>query len=81
MKDTTNMDLISASEAEYMSKRGNNSRFGLRIDPKLKIILSRLSELKGISSSGLIRMLIINERIDTREELKKRGCYNGELEV
>ena len=62
---------------EYKDK----TRFGLRLDARIKEILEQLAELKGISSSGLIRMLIIKERIDTREELRRQGCYNGELEI
>lgn len=57
------------------------ARFGLRLDPKIKKTLEQLSELRGISASGLIRMLIIREKMDFKEELLHRGCYQGELDI
>jgi hypothetical protein len=63
-----------------MLKYKNKSRFGLRLDARIKKTLEQLAELNGISSSGLIRMLIIKEKINYKEELQRRGLYNGELE-
>jgi hypothetical protein len=64
-----------------MLQRKDKTRFGLRLDERLKRTLEQLADLRGINASSLIRMLILKERIDQMEELKRRNCYNGELEI
>ena len=54
-------------------KHKEKTRFGLRLDVGIKRTLEQLADLKGISASGLVRMLILKERINTREELRHKG--------
>ncbi len=64
-----------------MRQQKQTSRFGLRIEPKVKKIIEQLADIAGVSASGYIRMLALKRRVEVIEALKQKGCYNGELEL
>lgn len=69
------------SLVKIMRQQKHTSRFGLRLEPRVKKIIEQLAEIAGVSASGLIRMMALRRRIEVMEDLKRKGCYNGELEI
>jgi hypothetical protein len=51
----------------------------MRIDLKIKQFLETLADLEGLTSAGIIRMMILEKRNEVKDEMQRLGIYNGEL--
>ena len=63
-----------------MRKTRHLETFNMRIDSKIKKYLETLADLEGLTSAGIIRMMIKEKRNQAKDEMQRLKIYNGELD-
>lgn len=64
---------------QFMRKSRHFETFNMRIDSQIKKYLETLADMEGLTSAGVVRMMIIEKRNQIKDEMQRLGIYNGEL--
>lgn len=63
-----------------MRKSRQLETFNMRIDAQIKKYLEMLADMVGLTSAGIVRMMILERRNRVKDEMQRLGIYQGELD-
>jgi hypothetical protein len=64
---------------DYVRKSRHVETFNIRLDSRIKNYLETLADIEGLTSAGVIRMMILEKRNQVKNEMQRLGIYRGEL--